>query len=602
MIYDSLGHMKGGFLSGLICALWLVPSASLAQSLPPLPKIMIVSRAAPQAGGYLGYEELPLIRRSQLAPRATAPSSGPLRWLSLSGRLLKAGVASPPGGIRLLAMEPGLAAVRLRDGLHRVAVLSVHPTRNKQEIDSEHGRVSVSRDLPRELLIASGDTPVEKEAVAFVLAGPAAALPKKVTLLSEGAGGRFADSLRDIPLVSCVCPKSVTDKPHLASIACVTTPDIRVALDIVERNHPASAHRTIVGEIGGWLSLKASHEASYRVRVGAPEQLEAEGPGRYRVKLRARILRTYPGGPPAVGNDELEALSIVLDEVELASRMWGQCGVHLGPRDEIDIEVVDPPKLAHLTVGCAHSLSASGGQVDLLVNGRRVVVRTRPGQVPQAVAGRLAAAIRGAGFLVRVFRNAQVDRAAHASFDLLIVDRRGRPVEIAAAGSTGLSTDPTLGVCQGRLDLADGLNHFSDFNAAAGTTEERMLLRGVADDDPSTIDLIVVPVFGGTGRIGESFIFGPGVSIQNALILDRTGIRAGARSFTLAHELGHILLDLPGHPDDYGVDTPTSLMDADAADSTIFGPRRLTLEDCKRALRQVGRDAPVPLITDWPLE
>jgi hypothetical protein len=43
------------------------------------------------------------------------------------------------------------------------------------------------------------------------------------------------------------------------------------------------------------------------------------------------------------------------------------------------------------------------------------------------------------------------------------------------------------------------------------------------------------------------------------------------------------------------------LMDADAADSTIFGPRRLSTEDCERALEQSGATAPMPLIEHWPL-
>ena len=56
-----------------------------------------------------------------------------------------------------------------------------------------------------------------------------------------------------------------------------------------------------------------------------------------------------------------------------------------------------------------------------------------------------------------------------------------------------------------------------------------------------------------TARFGVPIFEGYG-STENAIILDRAGIRAGARSFALAHELGHVLLDMPGHPDDYGVD------------------------------------------------
>ena len=42
-------------------------------------------------------------------------------------------------------------------------------------------------------------------------------------------------------------------------------------------------------------------------------------------------------------------------------------------------------------------------------------------------------------------------------------------------------------------------------------------------------------------------------------------------------------------------------MDADAADATIFGPRRLTVQECERALRQSGPTAPVPLLDEWEL-
>jgi len=121
------------------------------------------------------------------------------------------------------------------------------------------------------------------------------------------------------------------------------------------------------------------------------------------------------------------------------------------------------------------------------------------------------------------------------------------------------------------------------------------------DGDPSTIDVLIVPSFDQSGRIGESFIDDDGAAIQNTVVIDRAAVRAGPRSYALAHELGHILLDMPGHPDDYGVDQSSSLMDADAADASVFGPRRLSLEDCERALRQSGPGAKTPLLQAWPL-
>jgi hypothetical protein len=113
--------------------------------------------------------------------------------------------------------------------------------------------------------------------------------------------------------------------------------------------------------------------------------------------------------------------------------------------------------------------------------------------------------------------------------------------------------------------------------------------------------VFIVPSFSGSGRIGESFIDPPGASVQNVVIVDRAALRLGARSFALAHELGHVLLDLPGHPDDFGVDSPNRLMDADATDASIFGPRRLTLSECEQALRQSAFGAPIPLLRPWPM-
>jgi hypothetical protein len=58
---------------------------------------------------------------------------------------------------------------------------------------------------------------------------------------------------------------------------------------------------------------------------------------------------------------------------------------------------------------------------------------------------------------------------------------------------------------------------------------------------------------------------------------------------------------MPGHPDDFGVDRPWMLMDADSTDGSIFGPRRISIDDCERALRESGPRALVPLLEPWPL-
>jgi hypothetical protein len=208
--------------------------------------------------------------------------------------------------------------------------------------------------------------------------------------------------------------------------------------------------------------------------------------------------------------------------------------------------------------------------------------------------------LRGFGFAAEININPRILPGAQRTADVMIRTARGF-LELGVDAAHPLSSDATLRVCLGEVQLSDGLTHFNDFDAMAGTVEERALLRAYDDGDPRSIEAFIVPSFAQSGRIGESFILGEGASVSNSVILDRAGVLAGARSYALAHELGHILLDMPGHPDDYGVDQSALLMDADAADPTIFGPRRLTVAECERALVQSGPGAATPLLEAWPL-
>ncbi len=569
---------------------------------PAVPDFLVVAHPSPERGWnepWDGFRKLPVVFSSQFAPGARAPSTGPLRYLSLQGRPIPPGGALPRSGVRLLPVKPGRSALRLTGGLTMVPVFAVVPHGEGGPIRDRRGRVAVSRSLPPELALSTFSQAPDSEAVSFLLAGPAQALPSQVAVISRGRSGSHIDAL-DVALVSVECPPAYRNP----DVACATTPALRLSFHPIERNHASLAHRTLVGEVGGSILLRAQERNLWAMPVGAPEELEEDGPGRYRVHLRTRIVRTHPRGAPSVGADDAEAIAIARQELGAASRLWGQCGITLGPPDEWDIEVVDPPPNALLVVGCGGGFPASGGSIDLRIGARRVLLRTHPGESPEWVATRLYAQLLELGVPVRFHENPQIESAALPSFDLLLTALGTPPVNVSGWGGDGapLSSDPSLGVCAVKVDLADGLKHFTDFDAAAGTEEERALLRGLMDEDPTSIDWVVVSSFAGVGRIGESFIFAPGVSIQNALVLDRMGLHAGARSFTLAHELGHILLALPGHPDDYGVDTPHDLMDSDAADSTVFGPRRLSLQQCRRVLHQSGRSAPVPLIHDWPLE
>jgi hypothetical protein len=240
--------------------------------------------------------------------------------------------------------------------------------------------------------------------------------------------------------------------------------------------------------------------------------------------------------------------------------------------------------------------------VRLRVDGHDVTLPVARGAVPARVADAFVRSLERLRLVGVVSTNARIAPGAGGSDDVSVRRRDGRLVAVdAPAGDAPVCTDATLAVRIGSVDLSDGLQHFGDMDSVAGTLEERTLIKGLDDGDPRTIEVIVVPFFGGGGRIGESFIASDLSSVRNVVILDRAGIRARRSSLTLAHELGHVLMDMPGHPDDFGIDTPTRLMDSDGSDASPFGPRRLTVEECARVIRQAGPGARTPLLVDWPL-
>ena len=143
--------------------------------------------------------------------------------------------------------------------------------------------------------------------------------------------------------------------------------------------------------------------------------------------------------------------------------------------------------------------------------------------------------------------------------------------------------------------------HFTDMDATAGTLEERTLLKALDDGDPTHHRGRRRAALRGR-RPHRRVVHRqrPVERAQRRPPRPRRHPRAPEQPDPGARARAR-LLDLPGHPDDYGVDTPTSLMDSDAADASPFGPRRLTVEECARVVRQSGPKARAPLLADWPL-
>jgi hypothetical protein len=459
-------------------------------------------------------------------------------------------------------------------------------------VDLARSHASISRVLPRELS-TEGEDYRDDDALRWLIACPGAALPTAAVLDSHRPDGRELDTV-SVVFEPGACP------PDLAQYSCGFTRPIRLSVDPVDRGHPTCVDASILAEVGGVLTLRVEGKKAASMRVGGPRETALGPLERYKASLVFHLVRAWPGGEPPVGGTPDEARAMVLREVRSMDAIWGQCGIVFSPLRPTDVRIVDPPPPHLIAVGCNTGLPASGGRLGFSVDDKPVRLDTLPTETPLQVARRVAQAIREMGYVARESVNAKTSPAAFRTVDVLVRRRDGTAARLAGAGGP-LSTDTTLNVCVGEVDLSDGLDHFGDLDAVAGTLEERTLIKALQDDDPSTIDVFVIGSFSRTGRIGESFIDADRSSVQNAVIVDRAGIRAGVRSYALAHELGHVLLDMPGHPDDFGVDRPWMLMDADAADPTIFGPRRLPVSDCERAIRQSGPGAELPLLRSWPL-
>lgn len=525
-----------------------------------------------------------------------APDSDAVRVLADGTPVPKGAAISPMAKkLALQAVKPGVHTIKLFGQTRQVRTFEIRAFDGAgAEVSFARSHASFQRTPPDRLGKEPAASNGDPDALRYVVIGPSEDIPTTLTMLSITEAGAPMDALVDVPLSEVVCPEGTP-----AGLTCGSTAPIRVVTDDIDRSHPLTRGRSVKGSLGGAIVLQTSAGTRLQsMRVGGPRGTDLSD--RYRATLRMMLVRPRAQGPAPLGSDDASAIAAARAEVERAGTLWSACGVSFGPPEQLQVAVVDPPRSHLIAIGCDHGLPASGGALHVRADGHDVTAKIAKGATPLAAARALAQAITATGLGAVVSENAATNAGAGASADVLVRRRDGTLAQVDAPASGPVSTDATLTACIGRVDLTDGLTHFGDTDAFAGTVEERTLLKAFDDGDPSTIEVLFVPGFAKGGRIGESFIMSDRSAIRNAVIEDRAAIRSDRAAFALAHEIGHVLLDEPGHPDDYGVDTPTRLMDSDAANPTAFGPRRLTLDECLRAVRQSGPRSRVEILKPWP--
>jgi len=499
-----------------------------------------------------------------------------------------------PAGAFLQGVRAGEVRIKARGKLVAIAdVLGIDFIESNGQgasVDPVKSHASLERTPPAR----EGDAK-DPDALRIRIAIPAGAPdPSSVGVESASSAGNAMDTLAQAAVSPAPCA------PDLRGVHCFVTAPIRIVVDDVDRAHPLVVDRSVRGEVGGALVARIGR-ANQSIRVQGPRATSAGAIPRLRVAMRPFVVRMQAGGAPAIGGNETGAIAAVRAELAVASATWGQCGVTFGDVQSLEVKVVDPPPSHLLSLGDDVGLPAAGGDLRFKIDEKPVSVSVPRGAPLDRVAMLLSLAIAKAGFVPVLSSNPRIPPGTAGSVDVSVRRRDGALATLAVIPSTPLSTDPVLSVRIGAVDLSDGLLHFGDIDSMAGTLEERTLVKAFDDGNPLSIEIVIIPFFSGSGRIGESFIGTDSPSMRNVILMDRAGVRARRSSLTLAHELGHVLLNAPDHPDDYGIDTPTLLMDSDASDASAFGPRRLTEAECARVLREAGPNARVPLLSKWPL-
>jgi len=427
--------------------------------------------------------------------------------------------------------------------------------------------------------------------VRIQIAGPAHE-PAFAVLESRTLNGTLRASLR-VPLT------------HPNDTLPLRSPFVRLVADETDRQARGAEDRTLRVGLRDFVIARyrnGTDALEQTLRVGLPGDVDAPTAAR-QARVHVHILRLTRelGAAPVIGRDELHALRLMRQQLEAANEIWLQCNLSFGPPSEVAIEVSDPPPPTLLSVADGDGLPARGGSVRFKIGTQSIgPIATQPMATPLETAREIARALTARGFYARVSENLATRPGAGRSADILVTRQDGSFVSIEPEPSTPLSSDVRQSLRIGRVDLSDGLQEFDNMTAQVGSLEERALLKALSDDDPTTIDLFVINQFTGATRQGEAFIADPNAAIVNTVVIDRNGLRHLPLAWTLAHELGHVLMNDPLHPDNVGPDRPWLLMDADSGRGTVDGPKRLRAQDCERT-RDASQETSAPLLAPFDI-
>ncbi|MEM6958410.1 MAG: hypothetical protein AAF645_22195, partial [Myxococcota bacterium] len=302
-------------------------------------------------------------------------------------------------------------------------------------------------------------------------------------------------------------------------------------------------------------------DARQSIYVGRP-YVEENGRAARRLRVAVTLLAapTREGAVPLLGATPEDAIRLGEAQLDAIADVWAQCLIDV----EGNVRLAASPAPSVLSFGDARGLPSRGGPLEVRAGEETLAMELAPNTTPRRAARAFAELATDAGFVARSHRVPTAAAAAGPAWDVQLFDAEGDYVTLEVHADGG-------GIARlGAVDLADGLLNF-DNGQPGGTLEERALVLGLRDERDKTLDLFIINDFVSQNRNGEAFIAADGGPAAGAVIIDASGVELTRYAWTGAHELGHVLLDDPFHPDNRGPDTPYRLMDSNAADGTTLG-------------------------------
>lgn len=308
-----------------------------------------------------------------------------------------------------------------------------------------------------------------------------------------------------------------------------------------------------------------------------------------KLNLKVTVMRDGSEGRLAVGKDPVDARRAMWFQLRVVDEVLSQCGLRVPDIVDVPFSVADPPRGSLLVIGDPWGLASNGGLVRLKIEDEqlgpwRLPKNLTPAQTARALASRLSKR----GYRAEVHVHPRVPSGNEGPADIAVYSRTRDALTVTAWPNAPVSTDEAQPIDLGRVTPCDGLDPYDYGREHIGTVEERALIELMGGQrEKGRIEIIAVSRFACREKLGEAFLGSVNPNLGDTVIIDARAALRARHAFVLAHELGHVLLQSLGHPQDPPESSQTNLMSWDTS-AGLDGPRRLTRRQCDSIRRKAA--------------